>query len=439
MPMKAKTLINSMINIKKLQQNLLLCSLIFLSSCTRLFIAPIEKQEIVVKKNIQIGKSCTAAQKSISLLGKYKNDILLFNEFSKAYYHQFQPVELFSLLALTHMNFFPHKITPFSKFQIITNLNGELKIFDFPLPINNNNKKSQANFLIGLQTLLKTYKSKRDLKDLAKILDNKFSQSIPVNKELATFLKENRATLYAQKVFNDTFFKADMLIEEKETFKKINFKNLIKSFKITETKKNYLSHLFPFENETLLKAGWTVKCNVDLHLYRHEIYPLSDNFVPIPFGISFPNRTFILGVANQKVSSIKPIKKTFLVQGISKSNKSVFCHLTRKKQENIYLFSTKGKDPGQYIFQALKSKTFNNLQDLQQLIENYRTLHLNNPHRVLYESTRGTPESLNKLLSQTKPVYHTRSLGNIWAYSDLKNGFQTFITDSRTNSYLLCH
>ena len=50
-----------------------------------------------------------------------------------------------------------------------------------------------------------------------------------------------------------------------------------------------------------------------------------------------------------------------------------------------------------------------NTKDLEGLIEGYRRLNLINPHRVLYESERGSVEDLNSLLGQDKPVYHVNN------------------------------
>ena len=89
------------------------------------------------------------------------------------------------------------------------------------------------------------------------------------------------------------------------------------------------------------------------------------------------------------------------------------------------------------MYQALLNFKLSSVSDISKLIEKYRTLHLINPYRVLYESGRGSSKNLNSLLEKKEPVFHVRSLGNIWAYANLKEE-KTFITDSRKDTSLYC-
>ena len=363
-----------------------------------------------------------------------------------------------SLWLLYQMNISPDICSPSSRLQIIISLKGSHPIYwDFHNPFGKNQKKENYYpYLEGIEVLLRHFKSQNSLHSLARILDRYLPKKFKVTKNLEKTINSRKKDLFKSKVFKNVFFKEIEPLKKNESFPKLQFKKLIRSY--TQHKKKYLKRkptqnlslsknsisqfLFPYKTKKSLLSP-LIRCNVDLSLYKHSIFLINSEEVSSNiFGIHQGN-SYIIAASSQSLSgSLSPIFGTFLIKGKKPKKTPTICLIdSPKKKASITLISYKGRDPGQHIYNLIQKGVHqsNSLMDLDIFLKGPRKIFLVNPLRVLIEPLDKKTAHLINFRKRNIPLYPVRNLGHILAYGQFNLKKQNgFIIDKRSQENLSC-
>ncbi|MBL6991632.1 MAG: hypothetical protein ISR65_17740 [Bacteriovoracaceae bacterium] len=359
-----------------------------------------------------------------------------------------QPLDLvdkFTLWALLQMNVRPDISSPSARLQLLANINNRPQYFNFYIKSSTHNKTyTSLPYLHGLSALLQYYKSRYSLLELAKFMDQFPNRFIPVNGHLANFLKKNHADLIKHKVFHQYYFKADQPLKKGETIPLLPFKKIVQNYlKQGPKNDNYQSDNFLFQYNKHLDKQIIVKCNYDLQLYERYIYIIDKMQKKAnPFGIQDSSGDSIIALSSQKVPTASPLfDNSFLISG-NPSTTHALCQIEDKKSSTqISLMSFNSRDPGQHIYHLIEKNFWSasSPEKIDSFLKQARYLILPHPKRLIVETMRSEEKELTKLLASQFPVYHSRTLGHMWAYvknNKLKNS--NIVVDDRHQNYMSC-
>jgi len=380
----------------------------------------------------------------------------LTDEKSKGIAYQF--VDQIVLWSLIQLNLRPDAVTPESQLQLlIKNENKEVKYFEFSNSLNTDTSNSLPTYLLGLEHLLHAYKSKYSLLQLAQNLDSRFLYKYPVNEDFFNFLNKYHHAISKSIKLKQYFFKGDDYLRMGESLPKLQFSQIIKNFihdlpqKTSPRIRTSLISFSPLKNESG-KNKLTVDCNYDMSVYENSIYPLSSQDLRSHmFGLELGHDSYFLAISGQDIKNISGLKKTMFFQGTPPLRGPGLCHLklvNEKSNANLFelsLISTDGRDPGQHLFHIFKYNLINarSIKDIDAILKKSRHLFLTSPIRLVYESDRDAPRTLDELYKLGIPIYHAASLGKVWAHfsrPDTENKIieSGLLIDDRAPGHLLC-
>ncbi|MBT7610483.1 MAG: hypothetical protein HN576_12055 [Bacteriovoracaceae bacterium] len=407
------------------------------SSCGEYFYYT-EKKDFNRKYTLKAPKAyCSTNQQSnkLTIAGSSKKAVRIFNDLvtSVPEIKRLSLIELSVMWGLFQLNVRPDLASPTSRLQAMVKIKNKLNYLQFDQHV------SKTPYLSGLNYILKRYNSKASLIRIAKLLHKHLPRTIPIDNDFSQFLEKNQTKLQNHDQFKSAFFKASQVIRKGESLPKINFKKItLQRDRKKPVRPN--THLFA----TKISKDQNIYCNVDLTLYKNNIFLISNEDAPegLPFSISKKNGDHIILVASNQLQTIMPFKETFNLKGKANGNPMVFCYLKSKQTQNEFsIVSSKGRDPGQFIYHLLNidlqdSKT---LKETQNYINFPRHLFLRSPDRLIYESIKGSEEQLQNYLGLNFPIFHKTHLGRIWIHAKLNDSKKSgLLLDRRTEGALAC-
>lgn len=353
-------------------------------------------------------------------------------------------IEKTILWSLLQLYVGPHTVSPSSRLQFFLWYNNQNYYFDF---FTQQEKKDQHSwpFLDALYFLQQKFQTKRNLQQLASILDENFHYKVKIGPTFHRFLKENKSQLKQHSYLQQVFFKGDEILQINETMPRVSYKLLIKKYlknRSTKASKKYVgnfSNLFQYHIKS--QKDLQVHCNVDLKLYEHSIYLINKHLTPGHiFGHYHSAQNGLLAVSSQNLPSIQNIPGTFFLQGLSHEMSSTLCSI-KNNHFLINLISSYERDSGQHLYHLIRNN-LHNIQSLNEIdahLKKARYLFLANPLRLIFESSQGNKKQLEELFQLGIPIYHATKLGHIQTYAHFhKNDEFGFILDPRRKSYLYC-
>jgi len=384
-------------------------------------------------------------QKVTYCVDKKKNEIQLINDNKKSQqnYKQFIKhieketklnfIEKTVLWSLIQMNTRPDLSSPSAKLHFFLKYRGESFYFNYL-----SKKEDTFPYLYGLNSLIKKFKTKHNLYQLAQMIDQFYSNQIYVTPELEAFLQKHLGQLNAHKSKN-YYIRGDESLKTDERIPKQKLVPLISKFYKTNSKDYKVNdYLFSYKRNNSVKA----MCNYDLGLYSSSIYLIHDKFVESNiFGIKDKKNAF-LGSSTQNIQTIDFIKGTLFFKGKSEHRSAAMCsfEFPYDNQKNLWMVSTKSRDPGQHLYHLMEYglQNVNSTEQLDKMLRFSRHLFLKTPIRLTLESQRSSSKQLDELLKLNIPLYNADKLGKIWGYHQSKNE-QQFIIDDRRDGSLSCN
>jgi hypothetical protein len=411
-----------------------LAFILLLSSCSFL----IDKIETPLVKTSQesINKDSPATfcpiEKNIQtqLTGSDIQSQALYLELIKNAGANFDFLDHFAIWNLLQFSIRPDQSSPTSRLQVFMEINGKSHYFDFF----SEEPKDQYPFFYGLEWILSKFGKKRSLEYYALLINKNLGNKIKVNKEFELFLVKNLPSLKANTELSPYYFRGTDVLKENETSPFVDYLKLVGIFRQNKNKQKIIvnTSLIPFTTE----KGSVGKCNYDFNLYLNSIY-LIDKVLPIGniYGIS-QGRSAFLSSSSQKLESIESLHGTSLFQGESKVRSSAAC-LIENEDSKIWAFSNQSRDPGQHLFQLVRyglARTQKTIE-VDKLIRHSRHLFLSDPTRLIIESKRSSKNQIENLLKFPLPIYNAEKLGNIWSYTQFKEGNRFIIDDRNPGSF----
>ena len=356
----------------------------------------------------------------------------------------FSFIQKAAMLALIEMSRRPDEASPSARLQYFLHFNKNDYYFDFsPKNITDNSKMS---YLKGIDILIKTFDKSRTLLNLAQTLDQNLPPNIDVSPDLEIFLETYKKDLIKNESLSTFFFKGDEVLTKHETFKRINLKKVIVSFK-----SDSISNDFNYEisKNSLIKVekndlNNSLKCNFDINkeISAKEDQFFSDQKKSHYFALKEADNFFIAVSSEIIQKPLKNYDSTYFIKSLPAPLPLPVCQFNNTFQD-ILLFSTSGRNPSQHLKHLISYDI--NLADsfpaLNELLKFSRHLFLSNPDRILYESKRGRKAQLDFFLSMNFPIYHVDALGDIIGIAAFKNSkteLRSLVADERSKARLWC-
>lgn len=412
-----------------------------LTSCS-LFINKIDDdlldEQSVSYKKIKKTKNYCDEEKIFSLISENKRNQKSFNSFIKdtKLVRKLTFADEVALWSLIQMNIRPDLSAPTAKMQFFIKQNNRSNFFHI---FSKSSKSKGYPYLHGISLLLKKYRSNYNILQLAQIIDSTFKYPLFVTQGFESFLINNKSKLLAKSNLKRLYIRGDETLKQNETVRRQKLVPIVKKYFQTLKKTNYTVsyYLFNYKRNNLISA----QCNYDMGLYNSSIYLIHDKVINSnTFGLRHGTSIF-LADSTQKLKSINKIPNTLFFEGDSQTRSPAMCQFSipLKDKWQLWLISTKSRDPGQHLFHLMEY----GLHDMQQLpqinnlLQFSRHLFLKKPIRLILESERSTPEQLNELLKLNMPIYNADKLAKIWGYYS-NNNQNNFLIDQRRPGSLTC-
>lgn len=337
------------------------------------------------------------------------------------------------LWSLVQMNIRPDLSAPSAKMQFFIRYHNKQSFFHVF-------SKDQAYpYLHALNLLLQKYRGNYSLKQLGKIIDSSYSHQFYVTHDFETFLKNHKKKISSLAALKRFYIRGDETLKENETISKQQVSPLIARYLKGKKKAQYTvsNYLFTYKRNNLINA----QCNYDMGLYNSSIYLIHKDVIQSnTFGLRKNNSVF-LADSTQHYQQIKQIPHTLFFQGESQTRSPAMCQFSipLKDKWDLWLVSTKSRDPGQHLFHLMEYglQDMKNLKQIDNLLRFSRHLFLKNPIRLILESQRSNPAQLNELLKLNMPIYNAVKLARIWGYHHNEKE-KSFILDERNSGSLTC-
>ncbi len=413
-----------------------LALLLLISSCS-LFISRIETPLVKISKEsldkVSPPTYCPIEKDvKAQIVGSDAHSETVYLDSMKSSGNQLDFLDHFALWNLLQLSIRPDQSSPTSRLQVLMEMNGKSYYFDFF----SEEPKNQYPFLFGLEWILEKFGKKKSLEFYASYINNHFKNKLKINKEFEAFLVKNLANLKSSEELSPYYFRGADVLKENETSPDVDLLSLIRHFRQNKSKQKILvnTSLVPFETE----KGSQGKCNYDFNLYDNSIF-LIDKVLPVGniYGLSIGESAFFSS-SSQKLSTIESLHGTSLFQGESKVRSSAVC-MIENENSKIWAFSNQSRDPGQHLFQLVRYGLASSMKtsEVDKLIRHSRHLFLSDPTRLVIESKRSSKEQIENLLKFPLPIYNADKLGNIWAFTQFKEGHR-FIIDDRNPGNFSC-
>jgi hypothetical protein len=346
-------------------------------------------------------------------------------------------------ISLIEMERRPDAISPYSRLQVLTNINGELRYYDFrPKKLEDDNKIS---YLYGLSFILNENKTPHNLLTLANIIDKSFPSQFQVSQEFETFLTKNKTDIQKNSELAKLYLKGSEILTRFETFPRINLQKSISNFMVNklfdnssyEHSKNDLITIPADDKKNI------VKCNFDIHQDNYSPNELffDNEYSSNAFAFTEKNNFFI-AIASSSLGKPLKLKDEYFIKSRPAISPLPICFLSNPLlNHQLIIASSKGRSPSQHIKHLIDYDLINSptIDYLGHTINFARHLFLTNPDRILYESKKGRKEQLDFFLQMNFPIYHVDSLGEVMALASFSNKNEPYIVkDERSNKQLEC-
>ena len=340
------------------------------------------------------------------------------------------PFEQFALLAMLHLYYSPEVASPSADFIFLSFNSKNWQYFSFdPQSV-----KTSYPFLLGLNFLLKKHHSRYDLAKLAALMVRHLDPPPGLSAASAQFIQLKQGQLQNDENFQSFYRRSGDLLRAQESFRFKGFipwiKKQLPSLKNSSLKLTQAQRLHPYQPG--VQKDISVQCNLDINAYRDELLPVAERALPsMQFMLKDKEQIFV-GLLSQLPNPERMIPQTPFFNRIQEvKTSSVLCISYRPPHPPIFLTSGDDRDPAQHLYHLLENGPHKKRDpsSFDQLLSNARHLFLSNPHRLLYESERGSKERLEKLLALNFPIYHSLRLGKVLAINHFAGKTYLFADD----------
>jgi hypothetical protein len=410
--------------------------LLLLSSCA-LFVSridtPLKKDPELLKNAPETPGFCHFDRKvDFQLVGTSEVSQHAYMEFIKRINGPLDFLDHFALWNLLQLTIRPDQSSATSRLQVLVNKKEKGYYFDFFSEENEN----QYPYLFGIEWVLKKFEKNRSLEYYANLIEKNISNQIKISKDFENFLTKNSAAIKLDQELTPYYFRGSDVLKENETSPRLDYRKVIKLYRAVQKNQKILvnTSLTQFVTE----KGSTGSCNYDFNLYDNSIF-LIDKTIPVAnlYGLSAGKSAF-LASSSQKLEKIQSLSGLPLFKGQSKVRSSAVC-MIENNSSKIWAISNQSRDPGQHLFHLVRYglPSSQTTAEVDKLIRHSRHLFLSDPVRLIIESARSSPEQVENLLKLNLPIYNAEKLGNIWAYTQFKEGSR-FIIDDRNPGAFQC-
>lgn len=364
------------------------------------------------------------------LVGNSENSQRAFTDLTKR--ESFDFLDQFALWSLIQMQVRPDQSSPTSRFQVLFHNGGQSSYFDFF----SEGSENQFPYLFGVDWVLKKFGKKTSLETYAQILDASTAPNIKIAKDLANFLLKNKDAIKGNPELAPYFYRGTEILKEEETTPKLNYAKVVALYRKHQRSQKIIvnTSLTKFTTD----GGSSGSCNYDFKLYDNSIF-LIDKIIPIAnlFGLATQKSAFMAS-SSQKLEGMVSLSGLPIFRGESKIRSSAVCVLENQKNK-IWTFSNQSRDPGQHLFHLIRYglPRSQSIYEVDKLIRHSRHLFLSDPVRLIIESTRSRSSQIENLLKLNIPIYNAEKLGNIWAYTQIRDQ-DRFIIDDRNPGAFKC-
>ena len=422
----------------KINKIIFFVTLLSLSSCT-FFLKKIDdtfnnaETKLTFKKNLNSYCKNSASFELISDNEKNQEQFDLFLQtINKKYKISF--IDHVVLWALIQMNLRPDQSSPTSKLTVFLKVYNKESNYTF-YGIN----PETHSYILGLDYLLKQYRSNFSLFKLAVLIDRYYPDSFFVSKQFESYLLANFKEINKIPILGSSFTKGDESLRYNERIPKQSFEKIVKNgmnskksdFKVEESLVDY-----HYNDNT------RASCNFDLSLYKDNIFLINNDLIKSNvFGLKSYQNSAMLS-SGQKFESFENIPQSVFIKGYSNTRTATFCSIYNKNQpeQTIWISATNSRDPGQHIYHLLEygiGKS-SSIHEIDKLIKFSRHIFLRDPLRLIYESDRSSDGQTEKLLKLKIPIYSANGLAQLWGYFHKTKSHNGFITDERSEGTITC-
>jgi len=353
--------------------------------------------------------------------------------------HQWDETSKFALWVLIHLSHRPYRFSPSSAIELLSAVKNETVNYLYSTTtdsIHSTEVHQQIQHVyLSLERILKK-NSNWNLRELLSFIDKNQNTKITLDRPYIDFITKNQSMIRKSKILKKYYLYNNEIPRPGDQIKTAS---LLPSFS-THLKRNNFSDKNKSTNENYLPFSYkNYQCNIDLNLYEHSIYSITDDRLEsLPIAMITPKGKIFMAYISQQINW------ALLANSEHSQKKNVFLPITRpshnpavclKKIESIQkksstilaLLSLKGRDPGQHLHQILNEFTNSESNqrprdDLENMdlnfVMNYpRYLFLLRPQRILFESQRARESQQTHLIGNyrygERPLYHVTGLGEL--------------------------
>jgi len=415
--------------------NKFLLPLVFAISSCSYFLKQIDQETIARKNSVDnfnsIQTFCPISERvNFQAINTNKHSQEFFIDFIKSR-DELDFLDHFALWTLLQATIRPEQSSPTARLQLIMNFK-DPAYFDFY----SEDSSNQFPTLYGIEWILKKYGKKTKLEKYAQLLDQHFQNQMKVGTQLADYLFQNKAALLSHPVLGPYFIRGTEPLQEDERVPSVPYKKLVQHYRKFEKSQKITVNISLTSFQT--QQGRSGECNYDFNLYDNSIF-LIDKVTPQGNLFGFTNnRQSFFAASSQKISEHAPVENFPIFKGHSKVRSTGVCIL-KTELGSIWTLSNNSRDPGQHLFHLIKYglMSANNGQEVDKLLKHSRHIFLNDPLRLVIESSRSREDQIENLLKLNIPIYNADLLGNVWAFSSL-NKESRFIIDDRNPGAITC-
>lgn len=344
-------------------------------------------------------------------------------------------VDKIVLWSLVQMNLRPDQSSASAKLQLLIKIGGKEKYYN-----SYSEDDNSYPYLHLLEHILKVYKSRYSLSELAQIYDRSIPRDMKVSHALASFLEKNQEFIKNSPQLKKFYIRGDDPLREKEGIPFLSAVSNVALYKSSKSKTNYEVKNFLF-NKFQQNSSFVPQCNFDMTLYKDSLFLISDTIVEAhTFGMKAGENSFIAS-SSQKLEGHTSINDGLSFKGSSNVRSSSVCSYKNRLRpdESIWLVSSNSRDPGQHLYhlQEYGLEQVESTEAFDKLLRFSRHLFLKNPVRLVIESRRSQEDQIQELLKLEIPIYNAKKLGKIWGLYQNKDN-SSFLLDVREEGHLTC-
>ena len=315
-------------------------------------------------------------------------------------------VDKIVLWSFMQMNLRPDQSSPSAKLQMLIKIGGVEKYYN-----TYSEDDSASPYLHLLSHILKVYKSRYSLKELAWIYERGIPREMKVSHALADFLRKNQKAIIQSPILKKFYMRGDEPLREKEGIPFLSVKKSVDSYLKSKKKLKYEVKNFLF-NKFQQNSSFVPQCNFDMNLYKDSLFLISDtNIEAHSFGMKVENDVF-LASSSQRLESFTPIGDGLSFAGNSNMRSTSICSYKNRlrPEETIWLVSSNSRDPGQHLYhlQEYGLEQIEHTAEFDKLLRFSRHLFLKNPVRLVIESRRSQEDQIQELLKLEIPIYNAK-------------------------------